>query len=110
MKILIILKNWKRYKYWRKKRKGKKLISYRRGAGYYLDVWMLDFNPSNITWETKMKSGKIGIYQLIDYETYRDPGDMIESSTWNFIGYKGQKPIHECSFEEYISLYTNKNN
>ncbi|RBA36124.1 hypothetical protein [Elizabethkingia anophelis] len=108
MKILLILKNWKRYKYLKAKRKGKKLVSYRRGAGYYLDIWMLDFDPSNVIWETKMRSGKVGVYQLIDYETYRDPDDMIKDSSWKFIGYKGMKPISECTFEEYISIYTNK--
>ena len=109
-RTLLILQNWKAYKYWKARKKGKKFRDLDRGAGYYLNtdpayIFCGGKNPKRQLWETKMQSGKTGIYELIDYENYRDPSDMIKHSWWNFIGYVGVKPIHECSFEEFLSLY-----
>ena len=102
--MLLILKNWKGYKYWKAKKNGKKFNEFSRGAGYYITLG-LGHNPIGQLWESQMKSGKVGIYELIDYEAYRDPCDRVKNSCWNFIGYKGVKPIHECNFEEFLSLY-----
>lgn len=104
-RILLILKNWKGYKYWKAKKNGKKFKECNRGADYYIPTGLLGYNPIGQKWETQMQSGKVGLYELVDYETYSDPYDMIKNSYWNFIGYKGIKPIHECSFEEFLSLY-----
>ncbi len=111
--FLLIIKNWKNYKYWKERKKGKKFRDIDRGAGYYINTdptnsFYSGKSPIGQLWETKMGSGKIGIYELIDYENYRDPSDMIKHSWWNFIGYKDCKPIHECRFEEYISLYVKR--
>jgi len=102
---LLILKNWKGYKYWKAKKNGKKFNEFNRGAGYYITLGILGHNPIGQKWEAQMQSGKVGLYELVDYETYRDPYDMVKNSYWNFIGYKGIKPIHECNFEEFLSLY-----
>jgi hypothetical protein len=107
--LLLILKNYKRYRYWKAKRKGKKFRDYKRGAGFYLIIGLFGHNPYNKRLEVEMKSGNIGVYELIEYKTYTDPDDMVEFSWWNFIGYKNMKPIHECSFHEFISIYAQSN-
>ena len=109
-RTLLILQNWKAYKYWKARKKGKKFRDLDRGAGYYLNtdptyIFVSGKSPKGQLWKTKMQSGKTGIYELIDYENYRDPSDMIKHSWWNFIGYENCKPIHECNFEEFLSLY-----
>jgi hypothetical protein len=104
-RTLFILKNCKAYWYWRAKKNGKKFKEYYRGPGYYIAIGCLGHNPIGQKWVTQMQSGKIGIYELVAYTTYRDPYDMVESSYWNFIGHQGVKPIHECSFEEFFFWY-----
>lgn len=104
-RTLLILKNWKGYKYWKSKKNGKKFREFNRGAGYYLTIGLLGHNPIGQKWETKMQSGKVGLYELIDYERYSDPDDMVKNSWWDFLGYKEMKLIRDCSFEEFLSLY-----
>lgn len=111
---LLIIKNWNAYAYWKERKKGKKFRDLDRGAGYYLStdpayVFMSGKSPKGQIWETKMQSGKTGVYELIDYENYKDPYDMIKHSWWSFIGYKNYKPIHECNFKEFLSLYMQHN-
>lgn len=111
--IILILKNFKAYRYWNQKRKGKKFCEYDRGAGYYMDLsaatsFITGKNPIGTKWETKMKSGKTGIYELVSYKNFGDPNDMIEYSLWNLIGYKGEKEIKDCTFKEFLSLYNRK--
>ena len=102
-----ILKRLKLYNYWKGKCKGKKYYDYKRGCGYYIGASVLE---SNIVWETKMASGKTGIYELVDYTTFDDPKDMINYSYWNFLGYKGEKLIMDCTFKEFLKIYRNEDN
>ena len=109
-RTLLILQNWKAYKYWKARKKGKKFRDLDRGAGYYLNtdpsyIFVSGKSPKGQLWTTKMQSGKTGIYELIDYENYRDPSDMIKHSWWSFIGYENCKAIPECNFKEFLSLY-----
>jgi len=107
-RIILIIKNIKAYKYWKAKRKGKKFCEHERGCGYYLTLGLLGHNVKGQKWETEMQSGKTGIYELVGYESFGDPHDMVKKSWWNFIGYKGIKPIKECSFNEFLSIYCKK--
>lgn len=104
-RIILILKNYKYYKRWKRIKAGAKPIDYERGPGYYFTIGLLGYNPKGKIEETKMQSGKVGIYELVDYELYSDPSDMIKKSFWHFIGYKGIKPIKECTFNEFLELY-----
>ena len=105
-KIFLILKNWEIYKDWRRIRKGEKVINMRKGAGYYITVGLLGANPIGIKEEWKMKSGKVALVELIEYDTFRDPSDMIKESRWHQSGYKGEKPFKEMKFEEYLELFS----
>ena len=104
-RTLFALKNWKKYKYWRARVNGKKFREFDRGAGYYITLGLFGYNPVGEMWESKMQSGKTGIYELIAYEAYRDPHDMVKHGWYSFVGYVGEKPIPKCTFEEFISLY-----
>ena len=104
-KVLLVLRNFKRWKHWRKVQKGVKTKDFKRGCGYYITVGFLGYNPIGEIQELKMKSGKIGLYELVDYKTFQDPDDMIDESWWHFIGYKEQKAIKDCSFNEFLALY-----
>jgi hypothetical protein len=110
-KVILIIKHWSHYRYWRIKSKGIKTKDHDRGVGYYLPhplVISLGGNTDPVTWETEMKSGKTGVYELVSSEFFSDPWDMVKSSKWNLIGYKGVKPIADCSFSEFIDLYVKK--
>ena len=103
--VLLIIRNYKLWKHWRKIKKGVKTRDFKRGCGYYITVGLFGYNPIGEVKELKMESGKIGLYELVDYKTYSDPWDMVKESWWHFIGYKGQKAIKDCSFSEFVSLY-----
>lgn len=96
--IILILSNWKYYRYWCKIKRGVKTIDYVRGCGYYLLVGSIGQIE-----EYEMRSGKMGMYELIDYNTFRDPWDMVEKSYWHFLGYKGEKLIKEMDFKEFLT-------
>lgn len=102
--ILLIINNWYHYRYWRKIQKGKITIDYKRGAGYYIPVNSLA-HTNEWTERFEMESGNVGIYELVDIETYSNPHDMIKESYWHFIGYEGEKPVKECTFREFIDIY-----
>lgn len=104
--LWLIIKNWEHYKFWRTRKKGTKTVDYTRGAGYYISAGILFHDPRGKREEHKMQSGKTGIYELIDYTTFSDPHDMIKHSEWMFVGYKGQKPINDCTFTEFLNNYT----
>jgi hypothetical protein len=91
--------------YWRKVKRGVLTRDFKRGCGYYITVGLLGYDPIGEVQELEMQSGKIGLYKLIDYKTFRDPWDMIDESWWHFVGYKGQKPIKECSFSEFLAYF-----
>ncbi|MFA6946709.1 MAG: hypothetical protein WC220_12495 [Pedobacter sp.] len=105
MKILLIITNFNRWMYWRKVKRGVLTRDFKRGCGYYITVGLLGYDPIGEVQELEMQSGKIGLYKLIDYKTFRDPWDMIDESWWHFVGYKGQKPIKECSFSEFLAYF-----
>lgn len=97
----------KLYLYWFTRKRGKVYVDYERGSGYYLTE-IFDRSLIGTPTIVAMKSGKYGIYRLIDYTMCRDPRDMVESSQWQFIGYKNDKPINECTFKEFINIYAKK--
>lgn len=103
--LFLIIRNYKVWKHWKKIKKGIKTKDLKRGCGYYITVGILGYNAIGKVEELEMESGKIGLYELIDYKTYSDPSDMIKESWWHFIGYKSQKGIKECSFTEAMYMY-----
>lgn len=103
--VLLIFRNYRAWKHWRKIKSGIKTRDFKRGCGYYITVGLFNYNPIGKVVELEMKSGKIGLYELLDYQTYSDPNDMVKESNWHFIGYKGEKAIKDCSFSEALSLY-----
>ncbi len=112
-RTMLILRNWNAYKNWKGRRAGKKYADFRRGAGYYLKTkkgfgWAARESVLGQLWNTQMKSGRTGIYELIDYEYFSDPYDMVRYTCWMFIGYEGCKPIRECNFMEFYDLYVEK--
>lgn len=81
---------------------GNKQVDYEGSCGYYISKWIR--LPYFI--EAKMITGHIGIYELLSVKFYRDPKDMVESSTWFFVGYKDCPSIAECKdFEEFKKFY-----
>ena len=103
--VLIVIKNYNLWKHWRKIKKGVKTKDLKRGSGYYITVGLFGYNPIGKIEELEMRSGKIGLYELVCYQTCGDPFDMIKESWWHFVGYKDQKPIKDCSFSEAVYLY-----
>lgn len=102
MGLLYKLSNWTMYRIWRKRTTSQKFYDFDRGAGYYLHKY--GYTAKQI-WETEMRSGKIGIFQLVDCRFYSDPDDMVEYAWYQFLGYKGVKPVISCTFEEFMELY-----
>ena len=62
-----IFKNRKEYRYWKYKKNGMKTVDETRGPGYYLNIAGFNHPNKGMKWESPMKSGKTGIYELIDY-------------------------------------------
>ena len=56
-------------------------------------------------WEPKLRNGKIGKYNLVAFTCFNDPHDMVEHGWYNLIGWSDEKPIHECTFREYMEIY-----
>lgn len=102
---LLIIRNYKLWRYWRSIKKGIKTRDFKRGPGYYITVGLLGHNPIGCIQEFQMASGKIGLYELLDYRLYSDPDDMVKESWWHFLGYLGEKPVKDCSFSQFLSLY-----
>lgn len=101
--LWLILKHFKHYRYWRNKRKGVKYHDLRRGSGYYITTSKGDQRGRKR--KITMKSGKTALFELLDYAVL--PGlSLISHSTWNMIGYDGMKAIHECTFREFLKIYT----
>lgn len=95
--VLYITNKWYR-RYWNHK-SGRSPIAVPRGAGYY------SLHLDGSTKELQMQSGLTAIIQYISHTNFRDPGDMIESSIWKLVGYKGLKPISDCSWNEFKEQY-----
>ena len=55
-----------------------------------------------------MESGRFGLYQLIDYTTYGNPSGMTQSSSWEFIGFYGNKKVRDMSYKEFKILSKTK--
>lgn len=72
-----------------------------KGCGYYIPVRVLGVKPIGKVEEWEMVSGRTAIVKLKKYEIYSDPDDMIKNSTWELIGYIGEKKISEMSFLEF---------
>lgn len=106
--FLLAIRHPKLYLAWKKRMSGEKVVDYKRGIGYYLQMCYA-YNPIGMQWKTEMASGKIGIYELIDFQQYDDPPDMTKESYWQFIGYEGMPRIKELTFEGYLRYYTNVN-
>lgn len=100
-----ILFHWQDYKYWKKRKAGVETRDRSKGPGYYFPTGLIFQNSIGRIEEWKMTSGEIGIHKLVDYRCYDDPPDMIKISHWQFLGYKGVKPINDCTFAEFLKLY-----
>lgn len=105
---MFILKNWRLYNHWKGITKGNKPINETKGAGYYIIVGLLGHNPIGKIEIWDMTSGKQGIFELVNYECFSDPSDMIKNSWWHFVGYKNEKPIKDCTFREATEIYYQK--
>lgn len=104
--MIQILRNFKLWRHWRSVRKGKKPIDGVLGPGYYIKVGLLSHNPIGQIQNLVHKNGKKCISELISYETFWDPNDMIKESNWHVIGYVGEKAIKDCeTFAEFLSIY-----
>jgi hypothetical protein len=53
--------------------------------------------------EFKMQSGKTGIYKCLDL--YGLDSHSSKNIKFDFVGYKGEKKIRDCTFEEYLNIY-----
>ncbi|MFV0501738.1 MAG: hypothetical protein ACK5MH_09140 [Bacteroidales bacterium] len=87
------------YQYWRKKTT-EEVRDFRLEAGFY----NCSYDKGNII-ELEMQSAKIGIYKVIEKIDFFDPPDMTKYIYLEFLGYKGIKPIKECTYKEYKELY-----
>jgi len=106
--MIFRFKNREEYKSWKQIKNGKKPVNMKRGCGYYITVGLLGCNPIGKKEEIKMSSGRTAIAELISYECFSDPDDMIEESLWHVSGYKGEKLFKDMSFEEYLKSAFNK--
>lgn len=106
--ILRILKNWKEYKSWKAVKNGKKPINMERGPGYYFPTGLIGVKNRGRIEEIQMKSGRTAIAELIDYDLFSDPNDMIEKSFWHVSGYKGEKLLKDMTFKQYLKSAFNK--
>jgi len=102
--FLLKLTNFSIYKDWKKIKAGKKIINQRKGTGYYLPLGFLGVELIGTKEEWTMQSGKIALVELISYERFDDPSDMVKESFWFQRGYKGEKLFKDMSFEEYLKL------
>jgi hypothetical protein len=80
---------------WRKRVSGKPIVDYMRKCGYFA------VPKIGGTQTFDLQSGKRGLYMLVDIKYYWDPHDMIESASFQLIGYVGQKPFLKMRFKEY---------
>lgn len=87
---------------WLKRRQGKPVVDYTKGCGYYLHTGLIFHDPRKHEHVWKMTSGKEMRVKLLDYSTFTDPHDMVRESTWQYLGYVGEKPFAEMSFREYL--------
>jgi len=100
---LIRKHGWKKYlrylKYYNKKMKGDYVDHFISFSDFYY--------PEDIgtTERCEMKSGRIGIYKVIDVYGIDDFGS--KNIKRDFLGYKGMKLIRECTLEEFMDLYDN---
>lgn len=95
--IIKIIKNWKLYMEWKSTLVGKKKHYFSMGCGFYS-------HRIGREEEFEMKSGKRAVLKLHDYKMFRDPYDMVKSSTWEFSGYVGEKKLSNMTFDEYLNL------
>lgn len=114
--IILALSNLKEWRHWRKVKRGLKPPDFSMGPGYfpYIPTPAARFyshmagdpitKPTIV--EMNMRSGRKAVCELIEVRFYRDPSDMVEWSTWSIINYIGHKPMAECSFREFIDIYT----
>lgn len=103
--LAFTLRNWKLYRYWKKRTSGEDTCDMVMGSGYYFATGVLGANPKESIHQFKMRSGNIGYYKLLDYNLHSDPDDMIKSSQWMLLYYEGRKPINECTFREFEEEY-----
>jgi hypothetical protein len=102
----LIIQNWKKYKWFAKRKKGEKTFDFAMGPGFYITVGLIGYNPIGKVEEWPMQSGRTAVVELIDLELFRDPENMIKSSKWMLLGYEGLKKINECSFKEFLEQYS----
>jgi len=76
------------------------VFDFNRGCGYYILVGF-GYNPLKRLYEVEMQSGRTAICKLYHYECYHDPRDMIKSSSYQILGYKGEKLFTEMTFKEF---------
>ena len=105
--IYRILRNWGEYKSYRSICAGKKPINMKRGCGYYFPLG-IGGNPLGRKEDVPMQSGRTALAELVRYEAYNDPDDMIKESFWHISGYKGEKKFKDMSFDEYLKSAFNK--
>jgi hypothetical protein len=104
--LIFILKNYRFYRYWKKKHKGVKFADLRRGLGSYIDFWYKE--PLGQIYEKKDQYDRIMLYELIYYKMCTKPNNLIKYSLWDLIGYDRFRPIAECTFREFMSVYGDK--
>lgn len=77
---------------------------------YYIDkkIHILPFKKEGDIVYRKMKSGKTGIYKIVEIKRcdndvlFADPTGILEYVKFEFIGYEGEKPLREMSFNEFL--------
>ena len=97
------MKKIKQFFYWLKRRRGLKTCDITKGCGYYIPSRTDRDNPYFIRYE--LKSGNVGIFELLKCEYFLDPHDMIKKSAWCFVGYEGLPKVKDCSFKDFIKFY-----
>ena len=89
-------------KQWYDRKRGKPIIDYKKGCGYYLTTVIIGYDHRGKVEEWKMQSGKTLIVKCLDYVLCSDQRDMFRESYWQYIGYKGEKPLAEQGYFEYL--------
>ena len=101
---MLILCNIKSYWYWLRKRKGIQFKDFKRGCGFYVPSGVFRAKV-NRHMEIHSQQNKVRIFYMFSYKMCLDPNDMVEHAYYDFIGYKGEKSIRDCTFNEYMNIY-----
>lgn len=99
---------WNKFKLWmqwKRRINGKPIVDLTRTAGYFFPVGLIGYDPLKKEHLIDMKSGKLMITKLLDYELCRDPNDMIKWARYQYLGYQDETRFADMTWEEFHAAH-----